>query len=488
MFDFYFRSTPYIHDIQEDVFGSKERPEEELDLDNMCRYNIDLETIPDVILQRANKVFSKHTRYEVKKWANTLIQHYNLMVSTEKPMNLDFARPFSNTSDIVRNVPEASFKSEIEKKLKEKEQRDAENNPDAEKEIYVEKDEEQKMSYTEREKYEEKQTVGIQYERPHAVAFLQRKFINNYYVYKRIFGEIKRRDPKFQPESLLDFGAGLGSGSWAGHHMYNKSLKRVGAIEPNAHMRQLGKFLSKELDPEILWTDSLSMIPGAGSQRGQFDIVLMGYVLPEIPSAKHRELILETLMSRVKKEGYFILVEYGTPKGFRFINDFRDKIIEMSRDEVNIVAPCPHHKKCPLASNPSSWCHFSQLVQKFPKDIFPKHPKERQHTNEKFSYLVVKKGKTPRQKYETEEDTRTIEERTYFWSRIIRPNIKEAGHVHTDLCTTDGTFERRIIAKSHKAEGGYSLSRRVKWGDLWRYHKRIPHKFRKAGNWGKRLW
>ena len=75
-----------------------------------------------------------------------------------------------------------------------------------------------------------------------------------------------------------------------------------------------------------------------------------------------------------------------------------------------------------------------------------------------------------------------------FWSRVIRPNIKSPGHVIMDLWTPEGKFERRIISKSHKNEGGYRLSRQVRWGDLWRYHKRIPNKFRKTGKWGKRLW
>ena len=132
-------------------------------------------------------------------------------------------------------------------------------------------------------------------------------------------------------------------------------------------MRQVGKFLSKELEPEILWLDSLSMIPGAGSDRGLFDIVVMGFVLPEIPSAKGREIILEAVFSKVKKNGYFVLIEYGTPKGYRFINDFRNMIIEMSRDEVNIVGPCPHHHKCPLASLPNNWWHFFTISKKISK-------------------------------------------------------------------------------------------------------------------------
>lgn len=141
-----------------------------------------------------------------------------------------------------------------------------------------------------------------------------------------------------------------------------------------------------------------------------------------------------------------------------------------------------------MASLPDNWCHFSQISNKFPKDVFPKHPKERMFNNEKFSYLVVKKGKTPSQKFENEESVKNDEDRTYFWSRILRPNIKAGGHVIVDLCNTEGEYERRIIAKSHKEQGGYRLSRKTRWGDLWRYHKRIPHKYRKDGLWGKRLW
>lgn len=396
-----------------------------------------MEEIPEDILKIAQKIFSKHSRYEVKTWGNRLSKQYNILVSTEKPLNLDYARPFSNTNDLVRNVPEVSYRAAAEKEEKDKEFEDFAQEAQNLKEIYVEKQTEQKMSHSEREKLKEKQLKIIDYDRPLVIGFLQRKFVNNYYVYKRIMNEFQIRDPDFKPETMLDFGAGLGSASWAGFHQYGKKLQRVAAVEPNSHMRELGRFMSRDLDSEILWADSLSMIPGAGSQRGQFDLIVCGFVLPEIPSAEAREIILDTLLARVKKDGYFILVDYGTPKGYRYINDFRNKIIEMSREDVNLVAPCPHHKKCPLAENPDSWCHFSQLVQKYPKGVFPKHPKERQFANEKFSYLVVKKGKTPRQRFTSEEEvlekTQDVEKRTYFWDRIVRPNIKQAQHVIVDL-------------------------------------------------------
>ena len=87
----------------------------------------------------------------------------------------------------------------------------------------------------------------------------------------------------FKPESMLDFGSGLGSGLLAGQTIYSDSLKRIAAVEPSTNMRKLGKYLTEELNEKcgngILWVDSLSMIPGIGGDKGKFDIVIVGFVL-----------------------------------------------------------------------------------------------------------------------------------------------------------------------------------------------------------------
>lgn len=73
-------------------------------------------------------------------------------------------------------------------------------------------------------------------------------------------------------------------------------------------------------------------------------------------------MIIEALWQRLKDNGVFIFVEPGSPKGFRFVNSFRDWIVAKDRTEASIVAPCPHHKECPLATHPNNWCHFSQMT------------------------------------------------------------------------------------------------------------------------------
>jgi len=119
----------------------------------------------------------------------------------------------------------------------------------------------------------------------------------------------------------------------------------------------------------------------------------------------------------------FVFVEHGSPKGFRYLTSFRNWIIEKPRDEASIVAPCPHHKECPLLKDPRTWCHFSQMVRKTPKDVFPKKTKEKDHQSEKFCYLVVKKGLTPNTSMKQSEAT-SASEKSFFWPRMIRPRMK----------------------------------------------------------------
>ena len=66
--------------------------------------------------------------------------------------------------------------------------------------------------------------------------------------------------------------------------------------------------------------------------------------------------------------------------------------------------------------------------------MFPKLTKEADLVNEKFSYLVVKKGITPNSQYQEEFDAQTPLEKSYFWPRVIRPVIKKHGHSILDLC------------------------------------------------------
>ena len=68
-----------------------------------------IDRLPEDIMNRAHKVFSKHSSREVKEWSRQLMKSYQLLHAVEKPMNLDYVKAFANTSDLMEMTPEINF-------------------------------------------------------------------------------------------------------------------------------------------------------------------------------------------------------------------------------------------------------------------------------------------------------------------------------------------------------------------------------------------
>ena len=55
------------------------------------------------------------------------------------------------------------------------------------------------------------------------------------------------------------------------------------------------------------------------------------------------------------------------------------------------------------------------------------------------------------------------------WARLARPPLKRSGHVVLDVCTPQGTFERRVGSKGNlkSVVGAYRAARKSRWGAFW---------------------
>lgn len=468
-----------------------------------------IEKIPNHIQYAALKIFAKYKPSDVREWTKKYLLHYSQNHAVEPPLDLTKLKniPFGNSDEL--DIKTKIFKqAETGKDANEKKK---ESELNSQKEIADEYDPLIK-NYFKKKSNEVNPMLRINYTPPYAIAYLYSRMPYTYSVLFKIMDELKRRNPKFHPTSILDYGAGLGSGLLAALDIFGlEQFNKIAAVEPNKYMRKLGKFVIdkalgqkyKDHNKEIIWVDALSMLPGTGGmERGKFDIIVLSHVLQEVTTSKSRELIVETLFNRLTPNGVMIVVEPGSPKGFRFVHDFREWVrgkIELSKkqdksidqsDIINILAPCPHALKCPLASLTNDWCHFSQFNYKYSKTVFPRESKARDQLNEKYSYLVIKKGKHIIEDIHTtlDESKLSLPEMSFKWHRLVRPTIQKNKHVIMDLCTTGGKLERRIISSSHGLEGGYKAAKRAKWGTLWPFKDRLPNKFRKDGNSGKRLW
>ncbi|CAA2956545.1 37S ribosomal S22, mitochondrial-like isoform X3 [Olea europaea subsp. europaea] len=259
--------------------------------------------------------------------------------------------------------------------------------------------------------------IGLRYHEDQTIAYLAARMPAVYSALYRVLSEVRRRVPEFMPAKVLDFGAGTGSAMWAMMEVWPRSLETINLVEPSQSMQRAGQSLLKGLKnlPLIQSYGSIQALSKNTNKSGrQHDLVI----------ANLGDMIILSKFNGVKCIFYLdlyynILVEPGTPQGSNIISQMRSHILWMekrrSRKLQNaatmasndlmtrkigayIVAPCPHDGACPL-QNTDKYCHFVQRLERTSSQRAYKRSKDnslRGYEDEKFSYIVFRRGTRPR--------------------------------------------------------------------------------------------
>lgn len=433
---------------------SVKKKNEEIDERWMASRHTFIGNMPKAWLIGAKSIFSGHSSTSIRDWGYKIAQSYVEMNGLERPQDITKFQPFTTTLGLLNKASESSHSRGFYKLPSE----------NSEKIFELEKIKDLQAKENE---------FKLKYQYEHAVGYLYKRMPNTYASAYRILHEIKHRLPDLDPKTCLDYGAGTGACSWAATELF-PDLSSF-AIEPSKEMRTLGKKVSAKM-PKISWGDSMASLPSIAETEGIYDIVICGYVLSEVENPVTRNLIVDALWQRTRK--VMIFIEPGTPKGSRLIYSIREWVLKtMTRAESNIVAPCPHEGECPLASHKNSWCHFSQFTCKYPKDVITRVKGEKNFENEKFSYIVVKRGIVPR--YYSKDQELNLAEKSFLWPRLVRPTIRRQGHIVYDVCRKD-KLERLVLSKSAVEKDVYRFLRKAHWGDLWPFEDEASKKVRKV--------
>ncbi|KAM6202771.1 ribosome assembly protein METTL17, mitochondrial [Rhynchocyon petersi] len=289
-----------------------------------------------------------------------------------------------------------------------------------------------------------------------SLVYMAARLDGGFAAVSRAFHEIRARIPEFQPQTLLDFGSGTGSVTWAAHSTWGQSLREYMCVDSSSAMLDLAGQLLKggsesgELCvPGVFFRQFLPVSP-----KVQFDVVVSAFSLSELPSKADRNEVVKTLWR--KTSHFLILVENGTKAGHHLLMDARDLVLkgeEKSALDLRpgfVFAPCPHELPCPQltatasASKPLA-CSFSQLYHPIPFS-WNKKPKE-----EKFSMVILARGVPP--------DAQR-------WPRITQPVLRRPRHVHCHLCCPDGQTQHAVITAHRHGRDLYRCARVSSWGDL----------------------
>jgi ribosomal protein RSM22 (predicted rRNA methylase) len=242
--------------------------------------------------------------------------------------------------------------------------------------------------------------------------------------------------PDFAPRSALDAGAGPGTATWAAAQRWD-SLEDATLVEASLAIRAVGERLGLTL-PRVTWL--AARLDAALPEVSPSDLVLLAYVLDELPDAAHEPLIklLWPLTSDT-----LLIVEPGTPAGWKRILRARDLLIQAG---AHILAPCPHTVACPLTA--PDWCHFSARVARSRL-----HREAKGGTvpweDEKFIYVAASRQPGLRPE-----------------ARVIAPPRASKAAVTLKLCQADGYASDRVFAK--RAGDSFKVARRLDWGDIVR--------------------
>jgi ribosomal protein RSM22 (predicted rRNA methylase) len=269
----------------------------------------------------------------------------------------------------------------------------------------------------------------------HRLAYLAMRFPATYAAIRNVTHQLKTRIPEISIESLLDLGAGPGTGMWALSELF-PALRKITLLEQDPSLIVLGKKLAAKA--EILTIREANWEKSDLQRECAFephDLILMSYSLGEVPEAIWPQL-LEAVWKNAQK--IVIIIEPGTPIGFERILKVREKLLSLG---AFLIAPCPHQKECPLTGR--DWCHFSERVARSQTHRFVKSA-ELGHEDEKFSYVIVGKSSA-----------------SLPFSRILRHPNKHSGHISLTLCTSEGV-KNKII--SRKDEDLYRKAKKAEWG------------------------
>ena len=242
----------------------------------------------------------------------------------------------------------------------------------------------------------------------------------------------------FSPQTMLDVGAGTGACGWAAQEIFD--LKNLICLERESVMRDLGKTLMSNNEYPVLsqaqWYDfDLSRDDIAYKA----DLVTASYIINELPDVEKEKAILKLWQAT---EQVLLIVEPGTPQAFAGLLKLRDFLISQG---AHIIAPCPHQKKCSLASG--DWCHFSARIARSRLHRQLKSA-EMGYEDEKYCFMAFSRQPL-----------------ALSYSRVLKePKISKA-EVVCELCSDEG--ECLIKKISIKDKAAYKKAKKMRWGDIY---------------------
>lgn len=260
-----------------------------------------------------------------------------------------------------------------------------------------------------------------------------------------VLGRLKEHLPNFQPQRVVDLGAGPATSVLPLVRAYQPDL--IELVEAQQAMQEGGQALLEALGPDLGKT-RVRWLSGKVPQvlPGGADLLISAYVLNEWSPAEIQDFA-RRLAKDPPKVAAFLFP--GTPLQFEKFLVLRDEFMALG---FPILAPCPGNINCPMSQG--DWCHFTSRVQR--SGLLRRIKSgDLAYEDEKFSYLIIAPGQAEISQLDVDWD------RT---GRILRHPVVRKKLRQFVLCSQEGI--RQVDLTKGKHPEAYKQSAKLAWGDL----------------------
>uniref|UniRef100_A0AAG5CZF3 Methyltransferase domain-containing protein n=1 Tax=Anopheles atroparvus TaxID=41427 RepID=A0AAG5CZF3_ANOAO len=285
-----------------------------------------------------------------------------------------------------------------------------------------------------------------------------------YAVLKRIFTEISQRDPELRPRSFLDFGSGVGTGTWAVTEFWRDHLFEIMSVDKSRHMNDLAELVLRQGDPNKAATVRnvfyRQFLPANPNRK--YDIVLSAFSLFDQSTRRGLLELVDQLYTTFDK--YLIFVEQGSNAGFQLLDGIRNHIRRNhGSDDSHLFAPCPHSLACPrIAKDDGTPCNFeATYTRNFPSGD------GHQYGSILYSYLVYKKNPP---------------DSAQGFPRLVRPTAVRSKHCVCHVCAADGKLRDVTFTSAKHGQVIHRCAKASRWADLLPTHVEWEDRARQEGD------
>lgn len=291
-------------------------------------------------------------------------------------------------------------------------------------------------------------SIPLKFDNVTSLTYLMARAPFEYSALLRVFKELKKKDPNFQPRTLFDFGSGTGTVVWAASRFWHNSIEEYYTVDASGEMNDLARNIiqPENKPPLVKGLVQKQFLPGL---ENDFDIVVSAFTFLHLNNYEDRMTKLNYLWNKTSK--YLVFVENGTKDGFTAIEQIRDMILRQSISlgfRCHVVAPCPHDLQCPVSISPDRKpCNFLTHYRDF------KFSKNDEVQKTPYCYVIFGKYKR--------------DENDEQWPRVVGEVLPRDRHVHCKLCTAQGTLVPFIFSKRKTDRWVYKCSRLLVGGDCF---------------------